>query len=874
MDLQSRLFIQPFVKLNALEDYIIVDQQNFISQDRIQYRAYFKENNQLVEITKEKILINAINIQRLKAYIIGLETKTLKLFEFLIEYDMLNSNYLNIFKMHPIQKDITHSNFSDKMTLKYFTLQEYLQILQNEQQTSHTLTQQDKTNLKFEILQQIIQQIEHFHFLTKTPVLSLCTQNIQIIEKSSYEQVRNQTITSFNGEKIRAMPNIQVQIKDMEIDISKVIADQNSKVEILRCLPPEYLFNASEFYNLIEADYWCLGSLIYEIFIDQPLLQIEKAEDKLDKLIDVIGLPINELNVPYCNPNLFNQIFSKSHSSRAKFTSPEIEYSHCFMLSETGNFNLKDLIKGLLQWNPFYRLRLADVRNRFNEIHSQISEDFDILQSRERNLNTYQSNCQKMKFTNDLSSTLNRLHNQTQYQIASQFSNQNPLNLSSKHQSVRFQEKIDLNENINSSQLLVDTDLDFSLTQKLSTNRYCYSSDVPLINQTSSCKDSVMNTVEKLYDKQKENISSYQRVKQSVQDYQSRYSSLQKQSKESTFNSLMNSQRLGVSHNHISNTKNYPISPQLIEMKLESEIKMKQTDIEIGSQVISHRSNISSKSEKEKSYLTNLKQIEHQTQPLDLKQLKRISDKFGSNSQNQIQDQSQDYSFQFSQSQRISNIYQQPKQLQHSNSEINDTFQECQNALNLHQNNENIKTHQNTTKQSLQNTVIKTDKQNTIMKQFSTQQFTRNQEHQILRDSLEFGYKNNQNSFPRLQNQLECSIDEDKENVNSQQQSHHLSRNLSTVIKPYIKEDYSTQNQQNLYSDSLENVKRKFEYDDNQHKSSQNSYKQSAINNIDKNCSIYDSLEFPKTANQSDILSHEKIYIEQNENDSRDISYY
>ncbi len=56
-----------------------------VSEEKIIYRAYHNESNQLVEVTKERLILIGSTIQRLKAFIIALETKLTRVFDFAIQ---------------------------------------------------------------------------------------------------------------------------------------------------------------------------------------------------------------------------------------------------------------------------------------------------------------------------------------------------------------------------------------------------------------------------------------------------------------------------------------------------------------------------------------------------------------------------------------------------------------------------------------------------------------------------------------------------------------------------------------------------------------------------------------------------------------------
>lgn len=72
-------------------------------------------------------------------------------------------------------------------------------------------------------------------------------------------------------------------------------------------LPPEFLFNAPEWFNMIEVDYWMVGTLIYEVFYDEPFLPPGfPLSVKLTSLMKKLGFPQYHYDFPYSNKETYD----------------------------------------------------------------------------------------------------------------------------------------------------------------------------------------------------------------------------------------------------------------------------------------------------------------------------------------------------------------------------------------------------------------------------------------------------------------------------------------------------------------------------------------------------------------------------------------
>ncbi len=62
MDQLTRCLLQPFIKVNPFEDYIIVDTITFANEERSIFKAYYKASNSLVEIVRFPVLLIEVTV--------------------------------------------------------------------------------------------------------------------------------------------------------------------------------------------------------------------------------------------------------------------------------------------------------------------------------------------------------------------------------------------------------------------------------------------------------------------------------------------------------------------------------------------------------------------------------------------------------------------------------------------------------------------------------------------------------------------------------------------------------------------------------------------------------------------------------------------
>ncbi len=73
-------------------------------------------------------------------------------------------------------------------------------------------------------------------------------------------------------------------------------------------MPPEFVFASYDWHNRIEIDYWMLGTLIYEVFYEEPLVPNNlPIQYKLIYLFKKLGKPSLD-QMPYCNTDAYEKL--------------------------------------------------------------------------------------------------------------------------------------------------------------------------------------------------------------------------------------------------------------------------------------------------------------------------------------------------------------------------------------------------------------------------------------------------------------------------------------------------------------------------------------------------------------------------------------
>lgn len=145
-----------------------------------------------------------------------------------------------------------------------------------------------------------------------------------------------------------------------------------------------YLWYSSPEEDFLENEYnkasdiWSLGCIICELFfINFPLFQVYSKNEKIMKIIDVLGFPSFQ-DVDYINKYQYDSIYkrrlnhSKDNNLFQLLLSPKEEKSNLY------NFKvaLVEIIKGCLDFNRKKRLKLGEILNKLEYLNNNISSEF------------------------------------------------------------------------------------------------------------------------------------------------------------------------------------------------------------------------------------------------------------------------------------------------------------------------------------------------------------------------------------------------------------------------------------------------------------------------------------------------------------------
>ena len=173
----------------------------------------------------------------------------------------------------------------------------------------------------------------------------------------------------------------------------KIVKNYTNDSTYLWYSSPEEDFLENEYNNA--SDIWSLGCIICELFfINFPLFQVYSKNEKIMKIIDILGFPSFQ-DVDYINKYQYDSIYkrrlnhSKDNNLFQLLLSPKEEKSNLY------NFKvaLVEIIKGCLDFNRKKRLKLGEIFNKLeylnnnisSEFHSKILETINISQESETN---------------------------------------------------------------------------------------------------------------------------------------------------------------------------------------------------------------------------------------------------------------------------------------------------------------------------------------------------------------------------------------------------------------------------------------------------------------------------------------------------------
>ena len=146
---------------------------------------------------------------------------------------------------------------------------------------------------------------------------------------------------------------------------------------------PEEIFIADKIYQNNDLaklnDIWCIGCIICELFfVNFPLFQVYSPNEKLLKIIDILGFPSYNDVEDYMNKYQYDSLYkrglnhSKDNNLFEMLISPKEKKSNLYYFKA----ELIDIIKGCLDYNIKKRLKLEDILKRLEFLNNNISSEF------------------------------------------------------------------------------------------------------------------------------------------------------------------------------------------------------------------------------------------------------------------------------------------------------------------------------------------------------------------------------------------------------------------------------------------------------------------------------------------------------------------
>ena len=202
---------------------------------------------------------------------------------------------------------------------------------------------------------------------------------ISIVEKMIYFQ-------SINFSHLNIHPNnIYINIKNNSIYFGppQLVKNYSSDCSYLWYSSPEFnyiidnIWENNTFSNF--NDIWSLGCIICEMFfINFPLFQAYSTDEKIFKIIEILGFPDYE-DVNYMNKYQYDSLLKRSNNTNKEnnlggylLSSKEDPLSNLY------NFKIEliKIIDGCLGFNIINRISLNEILNKLNFLNSNISTEF------------------------------------------------------------------------------------------------------------------------------------------------------------------------------------------------------------------------------------------------------------------------------------------------------------------------------------------------------------------------------------------------------------------------------------------------------------------------------------------------------------------
>jgi len=299
---------------------------------------------------------------------------------------------------------------------------------------------------------------------------------ISIVEKMIYFHSNNYSHLNIHPN------NIYINIKNNSIYFGppQLVKNYSSDCSYLWYSSPEYNYIIDDIWenNTFSSfnDIWSLGCIICEMFfINFPLFQAYSADEKIFKIIEILGFP-NYEDVNYMNKYQYDSLLKRSNNSNKEnnlegylLSTKEDPLSNLY------NFKIEliKIISGCLGFNIINRISLNDILNKLKFLNSNISTEFQTKVTYTIN------NSEESENSNYIPSI-----NSNNINISTTNNNNNTFKNNTQIQNANFQVESEENNNLEKS---------YKENRKDTNNGYVDEKDISMNDNNNSNKNNKIN---------------------------------------------------------------------------------------------------------------------------------------------------------------------------------------------------------------------------------------------------------------------------------------------------------------------------------------------------------------------------------------------
>ena len=299
---------------------------------------------------------------------------------------------------------------------------------------------------------------------------------ISIVEKMIYFHSNNYSHLNIHPN------NIYINIKNNSIYFGppQLVKNYSNDCSYLWYSSPEYNYIIDDIWenNTFSSfnDIWSLGCIICEMFfINFPLFQAYSADEKIFKIIEILGFP-NYEDVNYMNKYQYDSLLKRSNNSNKEnnlegylLSTKEDPLSNLY------NFKIEliKIISGCLGFNIINRISLNDILNKLKFLNSNISTEFQTKVTYTIN------NSEESENSNYIPSI-----NSNNINISTTNNNNNTFKYNTQIQNANFQVESEENNNLEKS---------YKENRKDTNNGYVDEKDISMNDNNNSNRNNKIN---------------------------------------------------------------------------------------------------------------------------------------------------------------------------------------------------------------------------------------------------------------------------------------------------------------------------------------------------------------------------------------------